>query len=42
MDFRKVTWLTSNYDTHVTHISRSKGNQAMKFGPLIEMGNVFQ
>ena len=28
--------LTNNYNTHIVHISRSKGNQKMKFGQLTE------
>ena len=28
--------LTNNRSTHIAHISRSKGNQMMKFGQLIE------
>ena len=30
------TWLTKNSNTHMTNIWRSKCNQAMKFGQLIE------
>ena len=29
-------WPKNNYNTHITHISRSKGNQAIKFGQLIK------
>ena len=31
-----VDWLTNTCNTHITNISRSKGNQAMKFDQLIE------
>ena len=31
-----TAWLTNNYNTQITNISRIKGNQAMKFGHLIE------
>ena len=38
-------WAANNYNTHISlpNISRSKGNQAMKFGRLIEynMRNIF-
>ena len=36
-----TTWLTNNCNTH--NISRSKGNQTMKFGQLMErdMRNIF-
>ena len=35
-------WLTNNWNNILTNISRSKGNQAMKFVQLIEynMGNI--
>ena len=36
-----TAWLIKNYNTHFTQISRIKGNQAMKFGQLIEY-NFFQ
>ena len=39
-----ATWLTNNCNTHVTqHLTRSKGNQAMEFGQLMEynMRNIF-
>ena len=37
-----TTWLTNNYNTQYNN-SRSKGNQEMKFGQLIEynMRNIF-
>ena len=37
------TWLTNNCNTHITNISRSKGNQAMKFSQLRDynMRNIF-
>ena len=44
MKFYDITaWLTNNCDTHIALISRSKGNQTMKVGQLIEynMKNVF-
>ena len=31
-----TTWLRNNCNTHIPHISLSKGNKAMKFGQLIE------
>ena len=31
-----LTWLTNNYNAHISNISRSKGNQNMKSGQLIE------
>ena len=31
-----MTWLANNCNTLLTNISRSKGNQAMKFGQSIE------
>ena len=38
-----TTWFTNNCNTHVAHISQTKGNQTMKFGQLIEYnkGNIF-
>ena len=39
-----TNWTTNDYNKHrLPDISRSKGNQAMKFGQLIEynLGNVF-
>ena len=30
------TWLTNKCNTHIASISRSKGNQTIKFGQLIE------
>ena len=30
-------WRTNNYNTHITQFSRSKGNQTIKFGQLIEL-----
>ena len=42
--FHDVTaWLTNYFNTQLPNISRSKGNQAMKFGQLIEynMINIF-
>ena len=38
-----ITWLTKIAVHILTNISRSKGNQAIKFGPLIEhnMRNIF-
>ena len=27
-----TTWETNNYNSHIAKISRSKGNQTMKFG----------
>ena len=38
-----TVWLTNNCNTHMPTISRSKGNQTMKFGQLIEynMRNIF-
>ena len=37
-----TTWLTNDYNTHLPNISRSKGNQTMKFGQLIEYNrNIF-
>ena len=36
-------WLRNTCNTHIANISRGKGNQAMKFGQLIEfnMRNIF-
>ena len=31
-----TAWLTNNCNTHVAHISRSKRNQTIKFGQLID------
>ena len=31
-----TAWLTNNCNTHIANISRSKDNQAMKFGQLKE------
>ena len=31
-----TTWLTNNYNTHIAQFSRSKDNQTMKLGQLIE------
>ena len=38
-----TTWSTNNYNTQSTNISRSKGNQTMKFGQVIEYNkrNIF-
>ena len=42
--FYDVTaWLANNHNTQLSNISRSTGNQTMKFGQLIEcnMRNIF-
>ena len=42
--FYDVTaWLTTNFNTHIAQIFRSKSNQTMKFGQLIECNirNIF-
>ena len=41
--FDVTAWLTNNCNTNIAHISRSKGNQTMKLGRLIEckMSNIF-
>ena len=31
-----TTWLSNNCNTHIANISRSKGNQAIKFDQLLE------
>ena len=31
-----TTWFTNNCNKHIPNISRSKGNQTMKFGQVIE------
>ena len=38
-----TAWLTNNCNTHIAHISRSKGNQAIKFGQITDynMRNIF-
>ena len=38
-----TAWLTNYRNTHIANISRSKGNQTMKFGLLIQcnMRNIF-
>ena len=38
-----TAWLTNNCNTHISNISRSKGNRAMKFSQLMEynMRNIF-
>ena len=37
-----INWETIDYNTHVSQISRGKGNQAVKFGQLIEYNrNIF-
>ena len=38
-----TTWLINNCNTQLPNISRSKGNQALKFGQLIQynMRNIF-
>ena len=38
-----TTWLTNSWDRHIAQISRSKSNQTMKLGQLIEYNkrNVF-
>ena len=38
-----TTWTTNNYNIHIASISRSKVNQAMKFGWLIKYSvrNIF-
>ena len=38
-----TAWLTNNYSTHLPNISRSKDNQTMKPGQLIDydMSNIF-
>ena len=35
-NYDATTWLTNNCNTHIAQFSRSKGNQKMKFGKLIE------
>ena len=37
------TWLTSNSHIHIASYTRSKGNQTMKFGQLIQYNkkNIF-
>ena len=34
-----TAWLRNNYNTHFAPYLRSKGNQTMKFGQLIEYNN---
>ena len=36
-------WTTNNYNIHIANISRSKGNETMKFGQLKEYNtrNIF-
>ena len=36
-------WATNNYNTHIPNIARSKSNQTMKFGQLMEnnVKNIF-
>ena len=38
-----TAWLTNNCNTNIAHISRSKGNQAIKLGQLTDynMRNIF-
>ena len=38
-----TTWLTNNFNAHIDQYLRSKDNQTMKFGQLVEynMRNIF-
>ena len=36
-----AAWLTNNYNANIANISKSKDNQVMKFGQLIEYNRKF-
>ena len=38
-----IDWTVNNYNTHITQISRKKGNQVIKIGHLIKFSvrNIF-